>query len=51
MSEEERRQREKGMLVKLAELWQPDSSNHQWWLADDKQALLLAVDDSGCGLA
>ena len=30
---------------RLGELWQHDSSIHQWWPADDKQTLLLTVDD------
>jgi hypothetical protein len=30
---------------RLAELWQHDSSIHQWWPADEKQTLLLTVDD------
>jgi hypothetical protein len=30
---------------RLSELWQHDSSIHQWWPADDKQTLLLTVDD------
>jgi hypothetical protein len=29
----------------LNELWQHDSSIHQWWLASEKQTLLLTVDD------
>lgn len=29
----------------LGELWQHDSSIHPWWPADDKQTLLLTVDD------
>ena len=31
--------------ARLGELWQHDSSIHQWWPADDKQTLLLTVDD------
>ena len=27
------------------ELWQHDSSIHQWWPAPEKQTLLLTVDD------
>jgi hypothetical protein len=30
---------------RLDELWQHDSSIHQWWPAQDKQTLLLTVDD------
>jgi hypothetical protein len=30
---------------RLNELWQHDSSIHQWWPAPDKQTLLLTVDD------
>jgi len=30
---------------RLDELWQHDSSIHQWWPAEDKQTLLLTVDD------
>jgi hypothetical protein len=30
---------------RLSELWQHDSSIHQWWPAPDKQTLLLTVDD------
>jgi hypothetical protein len=30
---------------RINELWQHDSSIHQWWLADHKQTLLLTVDD------
>ena len=29
----------------VGELWQHDSSIHPWWPADDKQTLLLTVDD------
>lgn len=29
----------------MGELWQHDSSIHQWWPAPDKQTLLLTVDD------
>jgi len=29
----------------IGELWQHDSSIHAWWQADDKQTLLLTVDD------
>jgi len=31
--------------ARLGELWQHDSSIHQWWPGDDKQTLLLTVDD------
>jgi hypothetical protein len=31
--------------ARLGELWQHDSSIHQWWPATDKQTLLLTVDD------
>jgi hypothetical protein len=31
--------------ARLNELWQHDSSIHQWWPADEKQTLLLTVDD------
>jgi hypothetical protein len=31
--------------ARLGELWQHDSSIHQWWPADAKQTLLLTVDD------
>jgi len=30
---------------RIGELWQHDSSIHQWWPAADKQTLLLTVDD------
>jgi len=30
---------------RIGELWQHDSSIHQWWPADEKQTLLLTVDD------
>lgn len=30
---------------RINELWQHDSSIHQWWQAQDKQTLLLTVDD------
>jgi hypothetical protein len=36
----------------IGELWQHDSSIHQWWAAPTKQTLLLTVDDhSGLNLA
>ena len=36
----------------IGELWQHDSSIHQWWPAEDKQVLLLTLDDhSGLNLA
>jgi hypothetical protein len=31
--------------ARLGELWQHDSSIHQWWPAADKQTLLLTMDD------
>jgi hypothetical protein len=31
--------------ARIGELWQHDSSIHQWWPAQDKQTLLLTVDD------
>jgi len=31
--------------ARLSELWQHDSSLHQWWPAPEKQTLLLTVDD------
>jgi hypothetical protein len=31
--------------ARLGELWQHDSSIHQWWPAAEKQTLLLTVDD------
>ena len=31
--------------ARVGELWQHDSSLHQWWPAADKQTLLLTVDD------
>jgi hypothetical protein len=31
--------------ARLGELWQHDSSIHQWWPAEEKQTLLLTVDD------
>ena len=30
---------------RIDELWQHDSSIHQWWPANEKQTLLLTVDD------
>ncbi|KAB2669798.1 MAG: transposase family protein [Verrucomicrobia bacterium] len=30
---------------RIGELWQHDSSIHPWWAAEDKQTLLLTVDD------
>ena len=30
----------------IGELWQHDSSSHQWWEAPEKQLLLLTVDDA-----
>lgn len=38
--------------AKIGELWQHDSSIHQWWPAPTKQVLLLTVDDhSGLNIA
>jgi hypothetical protein len=38
--------------ARIGELWQHDSSIHQWWPAPAKQTLLLTVDDhSGLNLA
>jgi len=38
--------------ARIGELWQHDSSIHQWWPAASKQTLLLTVDDhSGLNLA
>lgn len=38
--------------AKIGELWQHDSSIHQWWPAPRKQTLLLTVDDhSGLNVA
>lgn len=38
--------------ARIGELWQHDSSIHQWWPAASKQTLLLSVDDhSGLNLA
>ena len=38
--------------ARIGELWQHDSSIHQWWPAPTKQVLLLTVDDhSGLNLA
>jgi len=38
--------------AKIGELWQHDSSIHQWWPAPHKQTLLLTVDDhSGLNVA
>jgi hypothetical protein len=38
--------------ARIGELWQHDSSIHQWWPAPKKQVLLLSVDDhSGLNLA
>jgi len=31
--------------ARLGELWQHDSSIHQWWPGEDKQTLLLTLDD------
>ena len=37
--------RRRWQRARLGELWQHDSSIHQWWPAQDKQTLLLTVDD------
>ena len=37
--------RRRWQRARLGELWQHDSSIHQWWPAPDKQTLLLTVDD------
>jgi hypothetical protein len=38
--------------ARFGELWQHDSSIHQWWSADRRQTLLLTVDDhSGFNIA
>ena len=37
--------RRRWQRARVGELWQHDSSIHQWWPADDKQTLLLTVDD------
>ena len=37
--------RRRWQRARLGELWQPDSSLHQWWLAEDKQTLRLTVAD------
>jgi len=37
--------RRRWQRARLGELWQHDSSIHQWWPAADKQTLLLTVDD------
>lgn len=31
--------------TRIGELWQHDSSIHQWWPGEDKQTLLLTIDD------
>jgi hypothetical protein len=40
-----RKPRRRWERARLGELWQHDSSIHQWWPAADKQTLLLTVDD------
>jgi hypothetical protein len=35
---------------RIGELWQHDSSIHQWWPAEEKQTLRLTVDDHSCKL-
>jgi hypothetical protein len=37
--------RRRWQRARVGDLWQHDSSIHQWWPADDKQTLLLTVDD------
>ena len=37
--------RRRWQRARLGELWQHDSSIHQWWPADAKQTLLLTLDD------
>jgi hypothetical protein len=37
--------RRRWQRARVGELWQHDSSIHQWWPAADKQTLLLTVDD------
>src|SRR5205807_9758793 len=37
--------RRRWQRARVGELWQHDSSIHQWWPASDKQTLLLRVDD------
>jgi hypothetical protein len=37
--------RRRWQRARVGELWQHDSSIHQWWAAADKQTLLLTVDD------
>ena len=37
--------RRRWQRARVGELWQHDSSIHQWWAAPDKQTLLLTVDD------
>jgi len=37
--------RRRWQRARVGELWQHDSSIHQWWPAEDKQTLLLTVDD------
>lgn len=44
-SEPRPRARRRWERARLNELWQHDSSIHQWWPAADKQTLLLTVDD------
>ena len=39
------RPRRRWERARVGELWQHDSSIHQWWPAPDKQTLLLTVDD------
>ena len=37
--------RRRWQRARVGELWQHDSSIHQWWPAQEKQTLLLTVDD------
>ena len=37
--------RRRWQRAQVGELWQHDSSIHQWWPAQDKQTLLLTLDD------
>ena len=44
-SEPRPRARRRWERSRVSELWQHDSSIHQWWPAQEKQTLLLTVDD------
>jgi hypothetical protein len=37
--------RRRWQRARVGELWQHDSSIHQWWPSEDKQTLLLTLDD------